>query len=113
MSTVVVVATVVFFPLSGQKSEGEGRLGGMSGPSRRFDGGFDLRQRQARMIEKGSPESVSSTPRALRVKQLRADLVFEVPDLAAQRRLRRVQPFLGRDREASRLRDRDEIAKVP
>ena len=33
--------------------------------------------------------------------------------LTAQRRLRRVQLSLGRDCQAPRIRDRDEIAKVP
>ena len=45
--------------------------------------------------------------------QLDANLVFEIADLAAEGRLRRVQPFLGRKRQASLLGDRDEIAKVP
>jgi hypothetical protein len=38
-------------------------------------------------------------------------LVFEIADLAAQRRLRRVQPFLSRERQVALLGDRDEIAK--
>ena len=42
-----------------------------------------------------------------------ANLIFEIADLAAQRRLRRVQLFLRRDRQASGFRDRDEIAKMP
>jgi hypothetical protein len=46
-------------------------------------------------------------------QELNADFIFEIADLAAERRLRRVQPFFGRDRQASRLGDGDEIAKVP
>ncbi len=42
-----------------------------------------------------------------------ADLVLQIADLAAQRRLRRVQNLLGRDRQAARLGDRDEIAEMP
>jgi hypothetical protein len=45
--------------------------------------------------------------------QLDANLVFEIADLAAEGRLRRVQPFLSRERQAALLGDRDEIAKVP
>src|ERR1700730_10215377 len=45
--------------------------------------------------------------------QLDANLVFEIADLAAEGRLRRVQPFLSRERQAAFLGDRDEIAKVP
>jgi hypothetical protein len=46
------------------------------------------------------------------IHQRHADLVFEIADLAAQRRLCGVQFLLGRDRQASCLRDRDKIAKV-
>jgi hypothetical protein len=42
-----------------------------------------------------------------------ADFVFEISDLTTQRRLRRVEPFLRRQRQAAFLGDRDEIAKVP
>jgi hypothetical protein len=45
--------------------------------------------------------------------QLNADLAFEISDLATEGRLRRVQPFLGCERQASLLGDRNEIAKVP
>jgi hypothetical protein len=45
--------------------------------------------------------------------QLNADLVLQIADLPAQRRLRRVQPFLSRERQAALLGDRDEITKVP
>ena len=65
------------------------------------------------MIEKGSPAVGEFDAARAAAKQLRADLIFEISDLTAERRLRRVQPFLGRDREASLLCDRDEIAKVP
>jgi hypothetical protein len=40
--------------------------------------------------------------------KLDADLIFEIPDLATEGRLRRVQPFLGRERQAALLGDRDE-----
>src|ERR1700731_3154058 len=45
--------------------------------------------------------------------QLDANLVFEIADLAAERRLRRVQPFLGRERQAALFGGRDEKAKGP
>jgi hypothetical protein len=45
--------------------------------------------------------------------RLDADLIFEIPDLATEARLRRVQAFFGRERQAAVLGDRDEIAKVP
>ncbi len=45
-------------------------------------------------------------------QQRNADLVFEIANLAAQRRLGRVQPFLGRERQAALLGDGDEIATL-
>ena len=85
----------------------------MSGPPCRLGGCLDLHQRQSRMIEKGSAGVSQLDAARAADKQLYADLIFKIADLAAQRRLRRVQLFLGRDCQASRLRDRDEIAKVP
>jgi hypothetical protein len=81
--------------------------------ARRFRGGLCLSKRQPRMIEKGPAGSGQFDPMHAAAHQLNADLIFKIADLAAQRRLRRVQLFLGRDCQASRLRDRDEIAKVP
>src|SRR5258708_14800930 len=65
------------------------------------------------MVEKGAAGGGQFDAVHASIHQRNADLVFEIADLAAERRLRRVQLFLGRDRQASRLRDRDEIAKVP
>jgi hypothetical protein len=45
-------------------------------------------------------------------QQLCAHLVFQVADLTAERRLRRVQPPLGGDREAALLCNSDEIAEM-
>jgi hypothetical protein len=42
-----------------------------------------------------------------------ANLIFEIADLAAQRRLCGVQSFLSRERQAALLGDRDEVTKVP
>jgi hypothetical protein len=46
-------------------------------------------------------------------QELRADFVFEIADLAAERRLSRVQPAFGRDGEAALLCNRHEIPKMP
>ncbi len=46
------------------------------------------------------------------VKQLHADLVLEITNLSAERGLRCVQAFLGRDRETTCLGDGDEIPKM-
>src|SRR6476620_2698770 len=45
--------------------------------------------------------------------QLNADLLLVISDLATEGRLRRVQPLLGGERQASLLCDRNEIAQVP
>ena len=84
----------------------------MRGTPRRLRGRLRLSQRQPRMVEKGAACGGQFDAVHAAAHQLDADLVFEIADLAAERRLRRVQPFLGRKRQASRLRDRDEIAKV-
>ena len=99
--------------LSGQKAERERRLGGLSGPPRCFPGGLDLGQRQPCMVEKGAAGGGQFDAVHAAAHQLDADLVFEIADLAAEGRLRRVQPFLSRKRQAALLGDRDEIAKVP
>ena len=98
--------------VTGLKADGECLFSRLCGSARHFHRGIDLRQRQSGMVEKnlaciGQLDAVHAA-----VHQLDADLVFEIADLAAQRRLRRVQPFLGGDRQASCLRDRDKIAKV-
>ena len=88
-------------------------LSGLCGPARRFHCGIDLRQRQPCMVEKGPTGGGQFDAVHAAAHQLDADLVFEIADLAAERRLRRVQPFLSRERQAALLGDRDEIAKVP
>jgi hypothetical protein len=65
------------------------------------------------MVEKGPPGGGQFDAAHAAAHQLDADLVFEIAELAAERRLRRVQPFLRRERQAALLGHRDEIAKVP
>ena len=65
------------------------------------------------MVEKGAPGGGQFDAVDAAVQELNADLVFQITDLATERRLRRMQPFFSRDREASSLGDRDEIAEVP
>jgi hypothetical protein len=65
------------------------------------------------MIEKRA--ACGSEPNAVDAagQQRHANFVFEIAYLPAQRRLRRVQPPLGRDRNAALICDRDEITKMP
>jgi hypothetical protein len=65
------------------------------------------------MIEKGPPGGGQFDAVHAAAHKLNADLVFEIADLPVERRLRGVKPFLGRERKAALLGDRDEIAKVP
>ena len=97
----------------GLEADGERLSCRLRGPARRFDRGIDLHQRQPGMVEKGLARGGQFDAVHAAAQQLDADLVFEIADLPAERRLRRVQPFLGRERQAAFLGDGDEIAKVP
>src|SRR3984893_16749606 len=72
-----------------------------------------LRERQPGMVEKGLAGGGQFDAVYAAAHQRDANLVFEIADLAAEGRLRRVQPFLCRERQAALLGDSDEIAKVP
>ena len=72
-----------------------------------------LSQRQPGVVEKGLAGGGQLDAAHAAADQLDANLVFEIADLAAEGRLRRVQPLLGRERQAALFGDRDEIAKVP
>ena len=78
------------------EADGEGLFSGLCGPMRRFDGGIDLRQRQAGVIEKSLACSSQFDAVHAAGHQLRSNLAFEITDLATEGRLRRSQPFFGR-----------------
>jgi hypothetical protein len=65
------------------------------------------------MIEKGATGGGQFDAVDTAAHERDADFIFQIADLTAEGRLRRVQPLLGREREASLLSDRDEIAKMP
>jgi hypothetical protein len=65
------------------------------------------------MVEKGAAGGSQFNAMHAAAHQLNTDLTFEISDLTTQRRLRRVQLFLSRDRQVSGLGDSDEVAKVP
>jgi hypothetical protein len=65
------------------------------------------------MVEEGAPRRGQFDAMDTARQQGNADFVFEIADLAAERRLRRVQSLLGGDGETAFLRDRDEVSKVP
>ena len=98
--------------VTGLEADGERLSCRLCGPARRFHRGIDLHQRQPRMIEEG-PAGIGQLDAARAAdKQLRADFIFEVPDLTAQRRLGRMQPSLRRHREAAFLCNGEKIPKV-
>ncbi len=99
--------------LSGQEAHRESRFDRLRGSPRCLRGRLRLSKRQSCMVEKGATGGGQFDAVHAATHQLNADLIFEIPDLATERRLRRVQPFLSCDGEASFLGDRDEIAKVP
>jgi hypothetical protein len=74
---------------------------------------LDLCQRQPRVIEECSTRRRQfDTPDAA-YQELSADLSFQIPQLPTERRLRRVQPVGGRERDAALLGDGHEITQVP
>ena len=80
--------------LSGQEAKGKGWLGWFCGAARRFTGRLDLRQRQPGMVEEDAASGSQFDAARAADHKLSADLVFEIADLAAEGRLRRVQsPF--------------------
>ena len=80
--------------------------------SRGFHRGLRLREREPGMLQKSTSGGRQFDPSRAADKELGADLVFQIPDLTAQRRLRSVQPAFGRHRQAAFLRDGDEVAKL-
>jgi len=78
-----------------------------------FDRGIDLHQRQAGVVEKDLARSGQLHAAGTAAQQFDPDLVFQIPNLPAQRRLRSVQPSFGRDGETALLGNRNEVAKMP
>jgi hypothetical protein len=72
-----------------------------------------LSKRQPCMVQKGPTRGRQFDAMHAAHHQLNADLVFEIADLPAQRRLRGVQPFSSRKCQAALFGDRDKITKVP
>ena len=65
------------------------------------------------MLEERLPGRGQDHPTHAAGHQRDADFFLEGTDLAAQRRLRRVQPFLRGERHTALLGDRDGVAKMP
>jgi hypothetical protein len=65
------------------------------------------------VIEKRTTRSGQlNAPRAA-AEQFATDLLFQIANLAAQRRLRRMQSLLRSQCEAAGFGDRDEVSKMP
>jgi len=64
------------------------------------------------VIEKGSTRRCQFDPASAARQELGTDLVFEISNLPTQRWLRCMQHSLGRHRQVSRVRNRDEVAKM-
>jgi hypothetical protein len=89
--------------VSGLEADGEGLPCRLRRPACRFDRGIDLHQSHPCMVEKGPTGGGQFDAVHAAAHQLEANLVFEIADLAAQGRLRRVQPFPSRERQAALL----------
>jgi len=79
--------------LSGEEADRENLPDRLRGAPRRFRGNLGLREREPRMIEEGAAGGGQLHAVHAAGQERNADFVFEIADLAAQRRLRRVQPF--------------------
>ena len=75
-------------------------------------GGFHLGQRKPCMIEKYLARLRQVYAAGAAHQQRHADLLFEIADLPAERRLRRMQPALGRNRQAALFGHGNEIAQM-
>ena len=78
-----------------------------------FDRSLGLSKREPRVLKKGAARGSQFDAAHAARHQSHADLLFEVAHLTAERRLRGVQPLLGRDRQAPLVGDGDKIAKMP
>src|SRR6202049_4698471 len=86
---------------------------GLRRSPRRLRSRLRLSQRQPGVVEKGLAGGGQLDAAHAAADQLDADLIFEIADLAAEGRLRGVQPRLGCERQAALLGNLDKIAKVP
>jgi hypothetical protein len=71
-----------------------------------------LGQRKPRVVEKGTASSSQLHATRATTQQLDPNLILQIADLPAQRRLRSMQAPFGRQRQAARLGDRDEVSKM-
>ena len=99
--------------LSRQKADGENRLGGTRGAARGLGGRFGLRQRQAGVIQKGAAGGRQFDAAHAAGEKRSADFLLEVPHLAAEGGLRRMQAAFRCELHAAGLGDSDEITKMP
>src|ERR1700724_3688443 len=95
-----------------EEAHGQRPFLGVSSAPRARRSGFDLRQREPGVVEKHLARSGQlDTARATR-DELGANFRLQLAQLTAQRRLRRVQPALGCDRDALLLGHGDEIPEM-
>src|SRR6266403_4659534 len=99
--------------VTGLEADGERLSCRLCGPARRFHCGIDLRQRQPGMVEKGLARGGQLDATNAARQQLGPDLVLQVANLPAQRRLRGVEPQLGGRRQTAFLDHGYEITQVP
>ena len=86
---------------------------GCATPPRGFHRRLRLCDRQPGRFEKCPAGGGEFDAPGAALKKLRADFLFQIANLSAQGRLRRVKDSFRRDLEASRFGDRDEVAKMP
>ena len=99
--------------VAGLEADGERLLPrGLGCGTGRLDGGIDVHQCQARVVEEGIARGRGLDAAGAARQQLDADLTFEIADLPAQRRLRGVQSLLRGRGQAARFGGGDEVSKM-
>ena len=76
----------------------------MNSPARSFGSRVNLQENSARVIEKGSTRRCQLDSTSCARHELGANLFLKISNLAAERRLRRVQLRLCREGQTSRFR---------
>ena len=84
----------------------------MNSPPRSFGSRVNLQENSARMIEKGSTRRCQLDSTSCARYELGANFFLEISDLAAERRLRRMQLRLCREGQTLGFRNRNEITQV-
>lgn len=95
------------------KAERETLFAWRRGTARGFDGGIDLIQGDFRVLHEGLASGRQIHAARATLEEARADLIFQIADLSAERRLRREQPLFRRFGQTAGFRHCNEVPQMP